>query len=345
MKLNIGMIGAGGIAGAHLTNLATEREVRIAAICDIDAPKAEKLAAQYGAAAYADCRLMLQAEELDAVFVCTPPGFRLQPIEAAAARGLPCFVEKPPAWNMEEANRIGQIVRKSGIVCMVGFMYRYAEAVTCARELTADRPPAIIRSHFVCGSALTRAAPGWFYLKEKSGGPVFDQAIHVLDAVRYLAGEAAGPVAEVYAQGSNKIVNKADDFTIEDSHAISVRYQDGTLHTHIHSWAVDEAAVQIELMHRDYRLLIDLYPLPERRGSRLSGFVGDREILHDFPDDPFYITEERAFLQAVRNRSMAGVRSPFADAARTLELVLAANRSVDERQVVFLNRTRAEEGA
>jgi predicted dehydrogenase len=38
------------------------------------------------------------------------------------------------------------------------------------------------------GIALRPNWPRWFFDKARSGGPIFDQAIHMLDACRYLIG-------------------------------------------------------------------------------------------------------------------------------------------------------------
>ena len=73
MTCRIGFIGAGGIAGRHMANLAGFEDVAIVAIADPAAERAAEAASRCGARAYADHRAMLDAEKLDACYVCMPP--------------------------------------------------------------------------------------------------------------------------------------------------------------------------------------------------------------------------------------------------------------------------------
>lgn len=67
MGLRLGFLGTGGIAGAHLKNLQTFGEVKLAAHCDLDAGRAAEAAATYGGRAYTDYRGMFDTANLDAV--------------------------------------------------------------------------------------------------------------------------------------------------------------------------------------------------------------------------------------------------------------------------------------
>ena len=49
--------------------------VSLVAVCDIDFANAKATAAQYGAKCYKSTRKMYANEDLDAVFLCTPPQF------------------------------------------------------------------------------------------------------------------------------------------------------------------------------------------------------------------------------------------------------------------------------
>ena len=87
--MRIGMIGAGGIARTHSKNLAELGNVSITAVSDIDHEKAIALAAQWDAHAVTDYREIL--EQVDAVYICTPPTTRRQQVETVAAAGVPIY--------------------------------------------------------------------------------------------------------------------------------------------------------------------------------------------------------------------------------------------------------------
>jgi predicted dehydrogenase len=336
VKTRIGVIGTGGIASRHLVNCSKMDNVHISALCDIDEPKVKETASQYGAAAYTDYQKMLDEAELDLLLICTPPGFRIPAVEAAAARGIACFIEKPPAIDLKEAQQITDIIAKSGIIAGVGFMYRYAGAVQKAKELIAGMPVPIIRSVFVCGVALNPDWPRWFFNKSISGGPILDQAIHILDSSRYIAREFAGDITEIHAFGSNVTIPMEGDFSIEDSHVLNLRYDRGTIQSHTHSWAIKSTQVTIELLSNDFQLNINLNPEPGHHRSLLTGQVNKERVHFDFTDEDFYVTEMNAFIDAVRSKDQSLIRSPYADAAQTLQVVFSANQSVESRLPVTL---------
>jgi predicted dehydrogenase len=336
MTLRVGVIGTGGIASKHLHTLSQQKDIQIAALCDIDEAKVKSAAEKNGAAVYTDCVTMFEQTELDFVLVCTPPGFRLQPVKEAASRGIACFIEKPPAFDLEDARQMKQVIEESGIIAGVGFMYRYAGAIQKAKELIGGQPVPIVRSVFVCGVALIPDWPRWFFNKSISGGPILDQAIHILDSSRYLVKDAAGDVEQIQCFGSNVTIPKEGDFTIEDSHVVNLRYGKGTVQSHTHSWAVTQNQVKIELISKDYHLIVDLAPETGHHCSTLKGHFKNEPVLFDFSDEDFYVTEMETFLKAVRTKNQSLIRSPYADAAKTLEVVHSANRSAEEGSIIKL---------
>jgi predicted dehydrogenase len=329
MTIRVGVIGTGGIAERHLANLSLMNDVRITALCDIDEGKVKEKATLYNCASFTDYNTMFNQVELELVLICTPPGFRRQPVEAAAARGIACFIEKPPAIDLEEAAKITNIIEHSGIIAGVGFMYRYAGAVQKAKELISGMAVPVVRSVFVCGVALNPNWPRWFFNKSISGGPILDQAIHILDSSRYLVCDYAGDIAEVHSFGSNVTLPKEGDFTIEDSHVINLRYQQGTIQSHTHSWAISPTQVKVELLSKDYHLSVNLNPEPGRHRSELTGHFKNEAVHFNYMDEDFYVTEMNTFVNAVRNKDQSLIRSPYADAAKTLQVVFSANRSVE----------------
>ena len=72
-KIRVGIVGAGWIAQAHHRILESLNEADVVAVCDLDRTRAEALAGGAPMRVYTDWRELLGREELDAVFVCTPP--------------------------------------------------------------------------------------------------------------------------------------------------------------------------------------------------------------------------------------------------------------------------------
>ena len=66
------MIGCGGNARGHMTQLAQVPDARLVAVCDVEEGRANQAAERFGAEAYTDYRRMLERDDLDAVYLSLP---------------------------------------------------------------------------------------------------------------------------------------------------------------------------------------------------------------------------------------------------------------------------------
>ena len=350
----LGIIGAGNIATRHLANLQFVGGNRVLAVADSRVDAAKEKAEPVGANAYADWEQMFEKERaLDGVLLCTPPTVRETVFEAAASRKIAVFCEKPPAKDLDEARAITHIVRDSGIISSVGFNWRYAPSVDRCRELLRSRTANIVRAAVLLPIALPpRELDNWFYLKQRGGGQ-FDGLIHELDLIR----DVAGDVADVQAFGSNVVLPKSDAFTIEDTMSINLRFASGATGTVASSWACAQGLRDLTFFGENFQISLTAIPpmlrgrigakgaeaqvidedFPQGPDMGRSGTVHPDRKPHDPPDPP-HCEELKVFLEAIRTGSMEKVRSPFADAARTMALVDAIARSIDSGRVEQVQR-------
>ncbi|HYF49053.1 MAG TPA: Gfo/Idh/MocA family oxidoreductase [Planctomycetota bacterium] len=328
-KLRIAVIGTGGIAGHHMRNLKKIDQSEIAGTCDVEKPRAEKAAAEFGGKAYDNVEQMLDREKPDALLICTPPFARLDPIRAAVERRTPFFCEKPPAFSLDDAKKVQAVVESKPIVHSVGFMYRHKETTDRVKELLAGQTLVALRSTFACGAILAPDFPAWFKLQDRSGGPMLDQAIHSIDLIRYIVGD----VKTVHAFGSSRVVAKAPDVTVNDTINVALEFENGLGGTHNHSWAsragMGYGQAVIEIFCRDAQLLIDLFD------NSLTGQVRGMKVDYR-PGDDCYVTELKRFIQAVRTNDAAPIRSTYSDAVKTLAVCIAANASAQTGKTVQL---------
>jgi len=317
--LRIGFIGAGGMAQRHLKTLASLLgEKPVAAVCDIDRVKASAACATYGGAAYEDAVLMLKAEPIDVVFICTPPLAREEMIKLCCRKNIPFFCEKPPAADLRTAGKIAEAVAKSGVIHSVGFMYRHAETVDELKQWFDGQAVTSAVSQMACGLLFEPDSLGWRKLAEQGGGPLLDQAINMVDIIRLVAGE----IVEVHAFGSNQLVSRSEALTVPETVTMAYRLANGAVGCHYHSWAQKGWTCQLELRAADSRATLDL------AAGKASGNIKG-EAKEAVSQKDYYVTEVERFLQAVREKNPALVRSTYADAAKSLAVVLAANRSLE----------------
>src|SRR6185437_1243411 len=122
-SIRVGMIGAGWIAQEHRRVLDSLPDAKLVAVCDVDKERAETLAESAGARAYLDWHELLDAEDLGALIVCTPPRIHREPAIAALERRLPVYLEKPIARTAEDAAEIVAAAERTGTVCAIGYQW------------------------------------------------------------------------------------------------------------------------------------------------------------------------------------------------------------------------------
>ncbi len=324
------IIGCGRISGLHVENLQSllgATDVLVGA-CDSLIDRAEAMVAHAGGRAYSDAAAMLDAEKPDAVIICTPPFVREEPIRACCERRIPFLCEKPPAADWDAARRIADLVGAADLLHSVAFMYRYHLGSDEYHRWMAGRTPAVVVSAFGCGPLYEPDFPAWFKLMERSGGPIMDQAVHAFDTIRYLVGD----ITDVYAFGSNLHFPLADDMTIPESAAISFRFASGAIGTHYHSWADKLWIGQVDVRTGDDRVLMEI------GDGTLTGLIGGEEKKYSESGPP-HRRELEYFIKALETGDRSLVRSTYADAAATLSVCLAANKSIltgDPQQVPTL---------
>jgi myo-inositol 2-dehydrogenase/D-chiro-inositol 1-dehydrogenase len=305
-KCAVAIIGAGNVARRHASVLSGFPDVRVIGVTDVVPDAAGSLAAEYGALAYPDVAALLDAQP-DAVYVCVPPFAHGPAEEAVLAAGLPMFVEKPLAVDLATAERIAPLAER--VVTAVGLHWRYLAVVERARDLLAGR-----EVRLVSGAWLDKVPPvDWWVRRESSGGPVIEQAPHVLDVMRLLAGE----VVRVHAAGGGRPPVEGAD--VDAATAAMVRFASGAPGTLTTTCALGwkhRAAVEV---------YADGLALSVGEDALL---VRDGEAEHRYPGDPVAarVAVDRAFVDAVQGVA-DDVRAPYGEALRTHRLAAAVARS------------------
>lgn len=186
MALRLGFVGVGGIAKRHLGSASKREDVKIVGCADVNATIAQETAKTYNCNAYNSSIELYDKEKPDAVVICTPP-FAHGDIEAEAAkRGIHLFIEKPVAIDLKLAQQVKKAVDKAGILVQVGYMFRFSKAVLKVKELLAKRKVAMVQQHYYMPGM---PAKGWWAKMAMGGGQLIEQATHMLDLGRFLAGD------------------------------------------------------------------------------------------------------------------------------------------------------------
>ena len=314
--MKITFIGVGGIAGNYRGSLK-QLERPVAAVCDINAERVAAIAAEENATAYTDHSEMLQKEKPDVVFTCIPPGAHTIQVADAAASGAALFVAKPVAQDLETANHTRDAIATAGVINQVGYMARYSDITAEAKALVGDRKLAMGIGRF-----LTRMGANhpWWGKYDVSRGQMVEQTTHVFDLIRYFLGD----VVSVHASGIKRVSDGIADF--EECTVCNLQFESGAV-GNITSTCVARAhdSFATELVGDDLYLKLT-------HDLGLRGQIGGEGIDYTGTEAGYFRQVEQ-FINAVEANDQRLVRSSYADAAKSLAVTLAANRSLETGQV------------
>jgi predicted dehydrogenase len=187
--------------GRHLAStLANMPEAQLVAVCD-RSPKhlaggLEDFAAQYHCRAYRDYSAMLDAEQIDALVIATPPRGREALIEPAAQRGIAMFIEKPWATNLEHALELAALCKRTQAKVMLGFSFRFQPAIVKLRSLIDGEmgQGVLLNGEYIFN--LNPPANGWLWDPQNGNGIFNENSGHLFDAVCFLLGRPVSVMAE-----------------------------------------------------------------------------------------------------------------------------------------------------
>lgn len=132
----IGFVGCGTHADVNLYPSLRFADCELTAAADLYEERRERARRAHGAdRVYDDYREMFEREKLDAAVVCGPPGLHHEAALAAMENGLHVLVEKPPAETLQQAEQMLRTARRTGRICMVAFMKRFAQKYVAAKRM------------------------------------------------------------------------------------------------------------------------------------------------------------------------------------------------------------------
>lgn len=187
-KVRIGIIGCGGIANQkHMPAMKNNSDLcEIVATCDIIRERAEKAAAEYGAPGckvFEDYHDLLADPEVEVVHICTPNVSHSEIAIASFEAKKHVYCEKPMSHSTEEAKKMVEAWKKSGMQFTVGYQNRFRPEVQNLHAACEAGDLGDI--YFAQAWAIRRrGVPTWGVFPNKKlqgGGPLIDIGTHALD--------------------------------------------------------------------------------------------------------------------------------------------------------------------
>lgn len=326
-------IGAGSIGKRHLRNLlALGISPDDLTAADPRADRREEVAAMGVSSLFESHEEALAIGTYDAAIVCSPTSYHIPHAIQLAERGIHILMEKPLAHNLEGLDELKMAVDANNVTIMLAYIFRFSPLTAKVRELLeqgAIGKPLFARGEF------SEFLPDWhpyedyrsFYMAEKSqgGGSILDQS-HIMDLVHYLL----GGFSSVYALNGNlsSLEVNADDYS-----ELLVTLKNGvvaSIHTdmfgHDHKKQLEIKGENGNIYWSSTDNLVTVYDAKSKAKHVYKKFPADFNLN--------YIAEMMHFIACCRGEETP--RATLQDGIETMELILAAYRSVDSGTIVEL---------
>jgi virulence factor len=184
--MRIAMVGLGDIAQkAYLPIIATLSDVEVV-LCSRNGAQLARLAASNRIRQFTTDISELASMNIDAAFVHTATESHESVVSRLLEFGAHVYVDKPLAYTLREAQRMVTLAESTNRMLMVGFNRRYAPMYEALVD-KPDRRIVIMQKNRHAQADLARRV-------------VFDDFIHVVDTLRFLA---PGPIEEIRVAGGN----------------------------------------------------------------------------------------------------------------------------------------------
>lgn len=340
----VGLIGAGAFGRFCVDAYQLASDIDVVAVADPD-PTALSMVPGESLRRELDWMRVVEAPDIEAVHIVTPPHVRRPVVEAALAAGKSVFCEKPPALSLTELDAMFATARDHNVVFGADYVMRHHPAY---RFLFALAQTDILgKPHTVSFVNLAQAVPEdhWFWDRERSGGIFVEHGIHFFDAYAQIL----GPPRSVSASLPRR-----------ESVLANVDYVSGAVGTYFHEFAYPSVVERAQSILGFDRATLQMDGwIPTRlTGTVLSGTSalhtiaggmdltfeatdsGRTTFVANFPNRQLHY--EQAIVSGIRDlvrchRDAAHRLTPTAGEIRdSLALALAARRAADSGASVVL---------
>ena len=242
--MRIAVIGCGSIGKRHLRNLLAAGAHELIPF-DPNADARTHVENVLNLKAYGSLNDVWKMRP-QAALICAPPSLHVGLAVDGAQRGIHLFIEKPIADRLEEVERLNEIVRRAGLISMVGCNMRFHPGPARVKALLQQNAIGpIVAARIQTGSYLPDWRPSTDYRESytasrvQGGGAILD-CIHELDLALWYFGPAS--VAAALALPAEKL-----GIEVEGLAEILLHHSSGAV-----------SSVHLNFVQRDYRRLCQI---------------------------------------------------------------------------------------
>jgi len=340
-EFNVGIVGLGWVAGAHIETFKSVEGATVTSICSRRAHLETDLEEQYGLPlkAYRDYEDMLQDDSVDIIDICTPHPFHAEQAIAAAKAGKHLIIEKPIALTFEEAKAMKQAIQEAGVLACVCFEARFSQHIGLIRScidhnLLGDLHYGEVDYYHGIGPWYGQFE--WNVRKSMGGSSLLTAGCHSLDSLLFFMDT---DVEEVFSYSTRSTSDIFEPYEYDTSSVTILKFVDGSVgkvasvvdclqpyYFHIHLVGSEGSLL-------DNKFYSNKLPgLEKSRWSTLETSLIDSGDVSDHPYQPQF----QSFIDSMQN----GEPMPLTDFDTAFEshrVVFAADLSAAEGRPVKLS--------
>ncbi|MGD0111757.1 MAG: Gfo/Idh/MocA family oxidoreductase [Armatimonadota bacterium] len=192
-KVKLGLVGCGGMMGAHVRQLEPVKSATIAALMDPSRAMMSKFKERFPQLAdvptFRDYKKMIDSVELDGVIIASPHTVHAEQILTCLDSGLHVLTEKPMVCSVADAKAVIKKANQKKRILMISYQRHFSPAFRAAREMVQSGKignvtyiAALQGQEWLKGTKGTwRQKPGL-----SGGGQLNDSASHLLDIILWV---------------------------------------------------------------------------------------------------------------------------------------------------------------
>ena len=181
--IGLGVIGCGGFGLFALQQFTQVEGIKLVGMAGTARPAAIAATKRFGVAEIESVEDMLKRDDIDLVYISTPPFLHHPQVMAALESGKHVICEKPFAMTVEQADEMIALAHRRDRLVVANLMQRYNPIYDAITALIRSKTLGeLLHGHFENEASDENLPPEhWFWDRSKSGGIFIEHGVHFFD--------------------------------------------------------------------------------------------------------------------------------------------------------------------
>lgn len=328
--MKIAIIGCGKQAPKHILGFLNN-DVDDFVFYDVNRNAAERLADKFSGSVANTLEEIYRDKNVDAIDICTPVKYHYPIIKESIKANKHYFCEKPLSLSLDEDIEIDNMTKQSGLIGMVGYIYRFVPALSKCKNILrgADQANACTEILGNVHTAVLRIGGrgshmAWKHRRETDGGALNEMAVHMVDLAYWYFGEMEKmELLECETRQQTRVISdEIVDCDTEDWVVASLTSKSGVRILILADFVTPAFTQFIEVQGSNGSLTASINPSYDSNLFLIEGkneFSSGNTSLSDGSND-FFRRQMEEFVQSIKNNTNVD-RNTVADSVAVMQIM------------------------